>query len=294
VTVSDKLTPEQIGAAIEPVLQKAHEMWLEMTRAESSRVSQARYGRARDRVAAGGRVDLPYLSEEQHVELLHEIGSGALTIDPANRGSMRGLAQLRGGAVADASMFINEQEEMLASVFVPGAGKYERSIQPGKYDRSIPSHVSKLERRGLRGRGVLENLSPSRRLLVGPLETARASALATRRITTAMVGAELAEPGEIVHGELAPVAFSGARSGTPEAGREIQRRIGVIFQRLRTSIGREDIFAKAGGAALRKLSIAVERFLAAHFSPRVQDPRSVEAAGRRLLAVIVAFMKRFN
>jgi flagellar biosynthesis GTPase FlhF len=296
VIVSDKMSPAEIGAALEPVLQAAEAQYFALRNAEHSRASAHRVAGAEHALHNQADANLPFLHRHEEVQLLRGVRGKQLTT--AERGSHQST-KVTGGAVrgthpeADARMFLNADEAgqaSLSSAFIPSAGHYE-SEDGGAI---IADHVTDVASRVPLSE-VPANLSQTRQRLIRTLEPARREGVfATMSIGEQMANRGLVSHAEAMAGESAPMAFKGATSGTPAATTEIHRRTGNLFGHLREAISRQDLYSKPGGAALRKLAIHVEHFLAAHLKAQAQGEEVSPSAIRRLTLQLIATLRFFE
>jgi hypothetical protein len=292
------LTPQQIGAALAPVLAAAERRWLAELAGQESQSSRSRLDIARTRLAAGGpaaeprqrgRVNLPALSREQEIRLLREVGQpGGVQIQPQEGRTMRAAAFVTGGSERTGGMYINRPGE-LGPVFIPSAGEYEGSI---------PRHVAGVSGQVTDAGGsqadVLRQLSPTRQRLTRVLEPAREEGmLVGRRVGEELVSSRQATAAEVTHGELAPMAFTGATGNEPADVQRRQTGLGNLVQRLRDAALHAEILDQPGGNVLQRLGGAVERWLSANFRPST-DPRRLQSETGRLEQALLAFLRHFQ
>lgn len=295
----DGQRPADLGALLEPILQRVEERWLAERASQESQSSRSRYSTAQQRVVGGGQgqrgtVRLPPLSREQEIRLLREIERGDTVITPASDRSprMRAAARLTGGTETVGGIYINQPRDMGQS-FIGGAGTYEGSI---------PRHVEAV--RAQVGDSpsaeatTLTRLSPTRRRLSAVLEPARQPGmLVARRLGEELVVAGHATAAEVTHGDLATMAFVGAAGSareSPESVSERRRRLGTVIQRLRDAARSVQILTDPGGPALRRLGDAIENFLRANARTVGMEQQNdrLESAARRLIDAFLQFLRR--
>jgi hypothetical protein len=238
-------------------MQRAEQRFLDELAARRSWVGAARYHEALENLRNTPNVTIAHMSPSDEVALLRELAAGG-GLTPARRGGH--LSTLLRGGSTDGVVFLNvtaDGELALGRVFVAGAGRY---------DTTIPDHLRRLAERYGVGEAIRRMSASRRRLLLVVEPARRPGAYATMRL-----GEELARTTSTTLRQafidLAPLAFEGANA--PGARPEIHRRLVELLARVFEVSGEAP--ADRGGARIRRLAEALERFAAGGNARAVED-----------------------
>lgn len=243
--------PDPLGASLDAVLQRVEQRFLKELGGTSSKAATRRMELALAEIRSAPNVHVVHLAPHEEIRLLRELAVNP-QLKPRMRGSFRSTV-MRGGSGGSA-VFLNVDAQgrlSLARAFVPGAGRY---------DGSIPRHIRELERRYGVGEAIRRMSVSRQRLLIVVEPARRPGTFATMRI-----GEELARalPGtrleEVLAGDLAPLAFKGANTGSVSSTAEVRRRVRAMLTRLRDAQALARV-PGGGGARLRRLGDAFRRY----------------------------------
>jgi hypothetical protein len=321
------LTPQQLGALLEPILARAEQQLLQEAAQNSSRASREGVRRAERDIARGGTRPgsgvtniAATVSRENEVALIRRVNTGAAPVG-AHTAGMRADMAYTDGELQGGFTYFNTVGNT-GTLHVLGADRY---------DGTIPGHVATVEadirRRNLDtvrrsvgvadgatptaaqqaaidaqiNRMVLASLSVSRQRLTRSVEPVRSPGmLVARRSAEILAETGHATPAEITHGNLNPMAFQGA-SGDAMNNLENQSqrhaRLGALIQRLRDTAQRATILAEPGGPELRRIGDSIENWLRSNARQAANpnaDPRATESANRRLVDAFMQFLRTFQ
>jgi hypothetical protein len=242
---------------LDEAMQRAEQRFLDELAARRSWVGAARYHEALENLRNTPNVTIAHMSPSDEIALLRELAAGG-GLTPARRGGH--LSTLLRGGSTDGVVFLNvtaDGELALGRVFVAGAGRY---------DTTIPDHLRRLAEQYGVGEAIRRMSASRRRLLLVVEPARRPGAYATMRL-----GEELARTTSTTLRQafidLAPLAFEGANA--PGARPEIHRRLVELLARVFEVSGEAP--ADRGGARIRRLAEALERFAAGGNARAVED-----------------------
>jgi len=306
-----------MGAALEPILQRAEAAFLSGRGPTSPAM-----GQARNAIADGGAAPAP-LTQTEMVQIYREIRTGDLPIAMQQTGRQQYPRQAitdpviqgyTGQVSARPIPGVDQEANRLATMqnlYVPEAGRYMYTrdenaplivppMPPGGRPRPLPVNVAQ---RGGEDTRIITGLRDE-------VEVARHQGnLAANRVATALVGAGLATTGEMTVGRMAGMATGysaaagtggdprGARPRQIETATQVrQGSYAVIFQRLRAVLANPSnrVLAEPGGAQLVELAQAFERWAAGALTPLgvARTDADARRLGEDLAGRLAAFLQQ--
>ena len=324
VGTSARLSREEIGAHLEPILRRAEEQFFANLAANRTASEQIRVAEAEKMIGKGRGENLPPLPRSEQIALLRRIREGQVPLaksgqwinfSPTERIQIRdpnsfsgffvqGFPREIGSSYPDVSRSLTRiarvngipEREVLDALRAPTGIESQARIA------AMAGRIGDADQRS-----VFQRLAPATAFLHQSVEAARGPGLAAVQ-PLSLIAAERVQPAVGRSGELAPVSPVGATRQLererfygphPEEGARLQtvrrQRIARIFVRIRQIATHRDLRVGPGGQgyALSRLGTAFQRWLNSHES-RIADDAEKEASAALLEAEVLAFMEAFH
>jgi hypothetical protein len=316
------IDPTDLGALVEPILQKVEALWLAELEANQTAEEKAQVKKARQDIRAGGKrgkvVLGPAVSPASEVQMYRDVEAGKLR-PPSKipRKTMRAAFQITGGGLESGGTYVNEPGNQGRN-YVTGPGRY----QPEEGKQGIPEHIDRVEAETRRRREAqiarevagdpsiprssraaaveaqvqtetLENMSGGHARLIGRVEPGRAEGMfAASAVAKGLVSSGNATASEVVAGDLNPMGFVGASGeamNEPENRDERQRRLGELMQRLRGAAKSAKPIGRVG-PEIKKLGEALNAWLIAQ-GKNLKNAKNKQAFKNATARLVTAFMQ---